>query len=155
MLRIRYAKLLAKGRESTVGSFLVSFRLFCSHFRFHSLFFVTLILILVKPKIFVTKCPKTYSVMLSIHFWMRGAESDHKRFDLLKLFVESMWSWCGLWSVIAQRKVGVGSRRRGLPAAGASEPSAELTLRTFNREVSDIFVDPAFVHMWYPRSSSR
>ena len=60
-----------------------------------------------------------------------------------------------MWSVIAQRKVGVGSRRRGLPAAGASEPSAELTLRTFNREVSDIFVDPAFVHMWYPRSSSR
>ena len=49
-----------------------------------------------------------------------------------------------MWSVIAQRKVGVGSRRRGLPAAGASEPSAELTLRTFNREVSDFFVDPAF-----------
>ena len=49
-----------------------------------------------------------------------------------------------MWSVIAQRKVGVGSRRRGLPAAGASEPSAELTLRTFNREVSDIFVYPAF-----------
>ena len=49
-----------------------------------------------------------------------------------------------MWSVIARRKVGVGSRRRGLPAAGASEPSAELTLRTFNREVSDIFVDPAF-----------
>ena len=44
-----------------------------------------------------------------------------------------------LWSVIARRrKEGVCSRRRGLPAAGASEPSPELILIILNREVSDI-----------------